>query len=47
MEMNIISIKILGYDEQDNEYDLSNVISDETDSSLSQDIEDWRGEHGI
>ena len=39
---NITSIKILGYDEHGNEYDLSNVISDETDSSLSQDIEDWR-----
>ena len=42
--MNIISIKILGYDEQGNEYDLSNVISDETDSSLSQDIEKFHEE---
>lgn len=38
----IKSIKILGYDEEDNEYDLTNIISDETDSSLSQDIEDWK-----
>ena len=37
----IKSIKILGYDDDDKEHDLTNVISDETDSSLSQDIEDF------
>lgn len=38
----ITSIRILGYDCNNKEYDLSDCISDDTDASLSNDIEDWR-----
>jgi len=38
----IVAIKILGYDSDENEYDLSDIISDDTDSSISQDIEESR-----
>ena len=39
--MKIVSIKILGYDENDKEYNLSDCVSNTTDQSLSYDIEDW------
>ena len=39
--MKIVSIKILGYDEDNKEYNLSDCVSDQTDQSLSYDIEEW------
>ncbi len=42
MKPEITSFKITGYDENGKEYDLSDCLSDDTDQSLSQDIEEWR-----
>lgn len=39
--MKIVSLKILGYDEDGKEHNLSDCISNVTDQSLSYDIEDW------
>lgn len=44
MKPEITAIKILGYDKNDKEYNLSDCISDTTDDSLSYDIEKWRRE---
>lgn len=40
----ITSLKILGYDKNNKEYDLSDCLSDSTDQLLSEDIEEWRKE---
>jgi hypothetical protein len=40
----IVSFKIIGWDKDNKEYDLSDCISDTTDSYLSDDIEEWREE---
>ena len=38
----IVEIKILGYDSDNREYDLTSVMTDNTDQLLSEDIETWR-----
>jgi hypothetical protein len=45
MKPEITSIKLLGYDKDGKEYNLSDCISDDCDSYLSQDIETWRKEN--
>jgi len=40
----IVSLKLYGYDDKNKRYDLSDCISDSTDQSLSEDIEEWREE---
>jgi hypothetical protein len=42
--MRITAIKILGYDEDGKEHNISDCVSDVTDQSLSYDIEDWLDE---
>lgn len=44
MKPEIVALKLLGYDDQGNEYDLSDCITDDTDAFLSQYIEEWRKE---
>ena len=38
----IVSIKLFGWDDKGKKYNLSDCISDDTDQSLSDDIEEWR-----
>ncbi len=42
MKPEITAIKILGYDYNNKEYNLSDCLTDSTDQSLSDDIEEWR-----
>lgn len=42
MKPEIVEIAIYGWDNKGKKYDLSGIISDDTDGYLSDDIEEWR-----